>query len=150
MKRDLLLITMILALTACKKELADIMPIEPAIELVSIGPSSVTEFEQPVLLRFSYKDGDGDLGQDDPDEYSLWVKDSRLNTADGYHIIPLSPPDIELPIQGELQVQLTPLFLLGNGSEEVMTYSFHVVDRAGHRSNEITSSPITILAQDSI
>jgi len=150
MKQIAFLLSVICILVACKKELVDIMPREPSIELISVGPSTVIEFEQAVVLRFSYEDGDGDLGRDDPDDHSLWVKDSRLNTADGYHIIPLSPPDTELAIKGELEVQLSPLFLLGNGTEEQMTYSFHVVDRAGNRSNEIVTSMITILPQDSI
>lgn len=137
-------------LVACKKEQADIMPMEPSIELISVGPAQVTEFETAVMLRFSYKDGDGDLGRTDPDDYSLWVKDSRLSMADGYHIIPLAPPDEEMAIEGELEVELTPLFLLGNAAEEVMTYSFHVMDRAGNRSNEITTPAITINAQDTI
>jgi hypothetical protein len=69
-----------------------------------------------------------------------------LNTADGYHIQPLAPPDTEVPIQGELSVVLTPLFLLGSSEQEVMTYTFHVEDRSGQRSNSITTVPITILA----
>lgn len=150
MKQIALLLSVIGVLVACKKEVVDIMPREPSIELISVGPSTVIEFEQPIVLRFKYEDGDGDLGQTDPDDHSLWVKDSRLKTADGYHIIPLSPPDTELAIRGELEVQLSPLFLLGNGTEEQMTYSFHVVDRAGNRSNEIVTTMITILPQDSL
>lgn len=150
MKQIASLLSVICFLAACKKETVDIMSREPSIELISVGPSSVIEFQEPVLLRFKYEDGDGDLGQTDPDDHSLWVKDSRLNTADGYHIIPLSPPDTELAIKGELAVQLSPLFLLGNGTEEQMTYSFYVVDRAGNRSNEIITPQITILQQDSI
>lgn len=137
-------------LAACKKEQADIMPMEPSIELVSVGPAAVIAFQQPVLLRFSYKDGNGDLGRMDPDDYSLWVKDSRLGVADGYHIIPLAPPDTEVPIQGELEVELDALFLLGNGAEEIMTYSFYVEDNAGNKSNEITTTAIVISQQDSI
>lgn len=150
MKQITSLLTVICFLFACKKEATEIIPREPSIELLSVGPSTVIEFEQPVLLRFSYEDGDGDLGQSDPDEHSLWVKDSRLNTPDGYHIIPLAPPDTELAIKGELEVQLSPLFLLGNGTEEQMTYSFYIVDRAGNRSNEIATPAITILPQDSV
>lgn len=146
------MVTLLVAcsLAACKKERADIMPLEPVIELIEVGPDQVTEFETTVLLRFSYKDGDGDLGRMDPDDYSLWVKDSRLSVADGYHIIPLAPPDETIAIEGELEVELTPLFLLGNASQEVMTYSFYVMDRAGNRSNEITTPAITINEQDSI
>jgi hypothetical protein len=148
--RALLGIFLFAGIVACKKEQSDIMPLEPTIELIAMGPNTVVEFEQPVVLRFSYKDGNGDLGRYDPDDHSLWVKDSRLAVADGYHIIPLAPPDTEVPIQGELEVELNPLFLLGNAGQEVMTYSFYVVDRAGNRSNEITGPAITILAQDTI
>lgn len=133
-----------LLLVACKKEKVEVMAKEPVIELISVGPSQVVEFQSTVVLRFSYKDGDGDLGRTDPDDHSLWVKDSRLSVADGYHIIPLAPPDTEIAIQGELTVELAPLFLLGNSAQEVMTYSFYIVDRAGNRSNTITTSAITI------
>lgn len=150
MRPIVIVVWCVLVLTACKKEQADIMPMEPSIELISVGPDAVIEFQRPVLLRFSYKDGNGDLGRVDPDDYSLWVKDSRLAMADGYHIIPLSPPDTEVPIQGELEVELDPLFLLGNGAEEIMTYSFHVQDNAGNKSNEVTTPAIVITAQDSI
>ena len=142
--KQLGVIAVVVVLSACKKEQDPIMPIEPAIELISIGPGTVIEFQTAVRLRFSYKDGDGDLGQYDPDDHTLWVKDSRLSVADGYHIVPLAPPDTEIPIQGELEVELSPLFLLGNADQEVMTYSFYVVDRAGNRSNTIDSDPITI------
>lgn len=148
--RGLILVLLAVGLQACKKEQAPIMPLEPAIELISVGPAVVTEFQTPVILRFSYKDGDGDLGRTDPDDHSLWVKDSRLPEADGYHIIPLAPPGEAIAIQGELEVELTPLFLLGNAPQEVMNYTFHVVDRAGNRSNGITTSAITINALDSI
>jgi hypothetical protein len=137
----ILLIAM--GLTSCKKEGVESTP--PEIALVSIGPGTVLQFEDRVTLRFSYKDGNGDLGQTDPDAYTLWVKDSRLSTADGYHIPPLAPPDTEVPIQGELEVELVPLFLLGNSGQETMTYTFHITDRAGHRSNELVTSSIIIV-----
>ncbi|HMQ76423.1 MAG TPA: hypothetical protein PKE21_11550 [Flavobacteriales bacterium] len=142
--RSAIALGLVLTLAACRKEAA-LDPV-PAIELVSVGPQQVMAFDEPVRVRFTYADGDGDLGTDDPDAYTLWVKDSRLATADGYHIPPLAPPDAQVAIQGELEVELTPLFLLGNSGQEVMTYSFFVTDRAGNRSNELTTSAITIVA----
>ncbi|MBK6626696.1 MAG: hypothetical protein IPG35_03765 [Flavobacteriales bacterium] len=141
-----IVIAIILAsvLASCRKE-AVLDPV-PEIVLVSAGPQQVVAFDEPVILRFTYADGDGDLGTDDPDAYTLWVKDSRLGTADGYHIPPLAPPDAEVAIRGELEVELTPLFLLGNSGQEVMTYSFHITDRAGNRSNELTTPAITVVA----
>ena len=144
MKHAIKFLCLILLLAACKKE--EVMPATPVIELVSVSPGQVNSFGQPVTLRFSYKDGNGDLGRVDPDDYSLWVKDSRLNTADGYHIPPMAPLESEVPIQGEVSVVLTPLFLLGSSGQEVMTYTFFVEDRAGQRSNSITTSQIIIVA----
>lgn len=125
------------------------MPAVPEIAFVSMNAESVVQFEDRITIRFSYKDGDGDLGQMDPDEYTLWVKDARLDAPDGYHIPPLAPEGAEVPIQGELAVELNALFLLGNSGQEVTTYTVHVLDRAGNRSNEFTTGPITIHA-DSI
>ena len=143
MKPFFIAVAMIAVLTSCKKEKVESTP--PEIALVSVGPNTVLEFDDAVTLRFSYKDGNGDLGQDDPDAYTLWVKDSRLSAADGYHIPPLAPPGEELPIQGELEVELVPLFLLGSSGEETMTYTFFITDRAGHHSNEIVTTPILVV-----
>lgn len=142
------MIAIAVAALSCKKEA--VIPTSPVIEIVSAGPTEVDEFAEGVVLRFSYKDGDGDLGETDPDAYTLWVKDSRLNAADGYHIPPLAPPDTEVPIQGELEVTLTPLFLLGSSGQEVMTYTFYITDRAGNKSNELVTSSITVVADTTI
>ena len=145
-KRDLFL--SILLLVACKKE-EPVLPLVPEIALVSMSAQEVTSFEDRITIRFSYKDGDGDIGQADPDAYTLWVKDARLSTADGYHIPPLAPEGAEVPIQGELNVELNALFLLGNSGQEETSYSIYLLDRAGNRSNMVTTGPI-IIATDSI
>lgn len=129
---------------ACKKEA--VMPSTPEIALISLSPSEVQAFGDHVALRFSYKDGDGDLGQSDPDAFTLEVKDSRLSTADWYHIPPLAPPGEEVAIQGELAVELNTLFLLGNSGEETLTYTIRLHDRAGNVSNTLQSGPIVVHA----
>lgn len=77
---------------------------------------------------------------------TLWVKDNRLNAADGYHIPPAIAAYVQVPAQGELEVALTPLFLLGSSGQEVMTYTFYITDRAGNKSNELVTSLITVVA----
>ncbi len=72
------------------------------------------------------------------------MKDARLQGTDGYHIPPLAPEDADVPIQGELEVELNALFLLGNSGQEETSYTMYVVDRAGNRSNEFTTGMITI------
>ena len=125
------------------------MPATPEISLLSVSTQSVVQFTDRVSLRFAYKDGDGDLGQVDPDDYTLWVKDARLNTADGYHIPPLAPEGEAVPIQGELTMELNALFLLGNSTQEETTYTVYLTDRAGNSSNTFVTGAIIIL-QDSI
>ncbi len=147
MKRILALATMAALLAGCKKE--EVMPSAPEIAFVSMSTQSVHEFDERVTVRFSYKDGDGDLGQEDPDNYTLWVKDARLEGTDGYHIPPLAPEDVEVPIQGELDVELNALFLLGNSGQEETSYTVYIVDRAGNRSNEFTTGMI-IITNDSL
>lgn len=142
MKRLLPLVAIAVLVAACKKE--EVMPSAPEIAFVSMSAQSVHEFDERVTVRFSYKDGDGDLGQRDPDNYTLWVKDARLQGTDGYHIPPLAPEDADVPIQGELEVELNALFLLGNSGQEETSYTMYVVDRAGNRSNEFTTGTITI------
>ena len=129
-------------LAGCKKE--EVMPTTPEIALVSVSAQEVTKFQDHVTVRFSYKDGDGDLGQTDPDDYTLWVKDARLEGSDGYHIPPLAPAGSEVPIQGEFTVELNALFLLGNSGQEQTTYTMYVVDRAGNSSNQFTTGTIVI------
>ncbi len=128
--------------SGCKK--TSTLPVEPSIELVSIGPTNVQQFRDVVTLKFKYKDGDGDVGEVDPDVPSLRVKDSRLSAPDLYHIPPLTPDQQTLMIQGEIDIPLNGLFLIGNGSQEVLTYSIVLVDRAGHYSNELVSPQITV------
>lgn len=142
MSKLFIAITVLCVLLACKKE--EVMPSTPEIAFVSMSAQSVHEFNERVKVRFSYKDGDGDLGQEDPDNYTLWVKDARLEGTDGYHIPPLAPEGSEVPIQGELEVELNALFLLGNSGQEETSYTMYVIDRAGNRSNEFTTGTITI------
>ncbi|MEM6265803.1 MAG: hypothetical protein AAGI38_25095, partial [Bacteroidota bacterium] len=63
----------------------------PSIQVVDIQPREVQEFQGNVTLTLSYKDGNGDLGAEDPDEKLLWIKDNRLDQPDYYFVKPLAP-----------------------------------------------------------
>jgi hypothetical protein len=135
-----------LLLTSCKKE--EMMPAVPEIALISVSPLEVVQFGERVKVRFSYQDGNGDLGHPDPDVPSLEVKEARLNAPDWYHIPPIAPEGSEVMIRGELEVELNALFLLGNGTVETTTYTLRIRDRAGNWSNTITTPTITIVQGD--
>ena len=143
--RKLLIIVLLISVVSsgCRKEEEEIN-VFPVIEYVSISHTEVVEFDNEVALTFSYVDEDGDLGYQDPDTYSLRVKDSRLENFDWYHIPPMTPEMQSLNISGEYTVYLNPLFLLGNGAQETTTVTLQLQDRAGNWSNQIVSPEILI------
>ena len=133
----------IILLFSCKKE-EEAYSDTPEIEFISISPSTNPEFSQNIKLVISYKDGDGDIGTEDPDEYTLLIHDSRLPAADEYHIQPLTPPNSSIQIEGELNINLAGLFVLGTGTSESTTFTVKLKDRAGNWSNLITTSSIQV------
>jgi hypothetical protein len=134
---------LLVLLMACRKE--EVAVSAPEIALVDVAPVQVVQFGERVRVRFSYKDADGDLGEADPDTPALEVKEARLAQPDFYHVPPIAPEGGSLSVQGELEVELNALFLLGNGTQETTTYTLRVRDRAGNWSNTITTPTITIV-----
>ncbi len=130
-------------LFSCKKD-EETVNVIPEIEFLSISATEVVEFDNDVSITFGYKDGDGDIGYQDPDTYSLRLKDSRLEEFDWYHIPPLTPDLQALQIEGQFTIYLHPLFLLGNGAQETATMTIQVQDRAGNWSNQIISPEVLI------
>lgn len=135
-------IAMILALAACRE--SDELDPVPTLEFISISETEVTQFENAIDVTVKYVDMDGDLGQPDPDALSMRVKDDRLEDYDWYHIPPLDPDDYSPNISGNFVVELPPLFLLGNGSQEVTKITIQVQDRAGNWSNPVETPEIII------
>ena len=133
--------------SSCEKDKEPLLDLVPHIEVQSLSPTSLVQFEDNVELILYYEDGDGDLGHENPDSLTLEVQDSRLTTPDRYHIQPLSPPDTEIPIQGTIKVALNSTFLLGNGMEEVITYTIRLRDQAGNWSNSVVTENITVLKE---
>jgi hypothetical protein len=117
----------------------------PELRVTDISPLSVRQFVDSVDLVLFYADPEGDLGSEDPDDKTLWVKDSRLAEADLYHVRPLSPPEGDpVSIQGTLVVRLKSVFLLGNGQSEQITYSVKIRDKAGNWSETDIAPTITV------
>jgi hypothetical protein len=144
--RLVLLAVILLLAISCEKEAAELpFDIIPQIGLLEVKTQEVVEFKDTLEIRISYQDGDGDLGNPDPDIPSLIVKDARLAKPDSFHLQPLAPVGSNVSIQGELLVQLPVLFILGNGSTETTNFKIKLIDRMGHESNEIQTPNIKIL-----
>lgn len=143
--RAIYIATILFLISSCKKDELIKYSNTPEIEFVSMSPSSTVEFEDQIIVKIKYKDGDGDIGTDDPDDYSIQIKDARLPAPDWYHVPPLTPPGQTLQIEGELEIVLTGLFVLGNNNQESTSFTIKLKDRAGNWSNEVKTSTLTIL-----
>lgn len=130
---------------SCTKPTNDLsFPVVPAITLDSISQDTLFEFQDKLILHLSFQDGDGDLGTSNPDVNSIFIQDSRLMNADEYYLPPLAPETASVSIQGNFDIELSTTFLLGNGTEEMTTFSIFVKDRAGNQSNTVATKEILI------
>lgn len=143
MKKYLYLLPILFVVSCAKKEDKITPDPKPILKILSLSPSSVQEF-QPVTLTLEITDGDGDIGEDNPDNKTLSIKDSRLPEADMYHVQPLAPPDTKVAIKAPLKMEIPNLFLFGNGNSEQVSFTIKIKDRSGNWSNEVSSAAITI------
>lgn len=150
------LLAALLAFVSCTKEKETIQEDEPNpdiseipfIELLSVSATTVVQFQDPLIITIEYTDGDGDLGTEDPDAYSIEVVDQR-NPAQLiflYHLSPRAPIDAEVPIQGTLDVVLPNTILLNDAADsETTTFTIRLLDRAGNWSNVVETGAITVV-----
>ena len=130
---------------SCTRQTDDLsFPVEPRISLDSISSDTLKQFEDRLVLYIQYQDGDGNLGTSDPDRNSIFVQDSRLQNPDAYYLPPLAPENATISIEGNFELELSPIFLLGNSDQETCIFSITVVDRAGNTSNEIQTPEVVI------
>ena len=124
-----------------------VFDLTPRIELVDWSADTLVEFKDQLVIRFSYEDGDGDLGNADPEVNSIFVKDARLEKAEAYDLAPIAPNGSEISITGTLRVLLSKTFVLGNADQETTTFDLYLIDQAGRQSNTIQTPPITIIRE---
>jgi hypothetical protein len=140
---------LILLFIACHKEEDEIKayPDIPEIQLVAVSHDTIRQYEDALVIRIFYKDGNGDIGFEDPQQYALFVRDVRLEEFDGFYVGPLAPPDANVPIQGELTIEFPSLFLFGNGAVEQTRFEIKMIDRAGHESNLLETDILSIIRE---
>jgi hypothetical protein len=137
-------------------------PIEPVIEYIGISKNLLeqgTGYIDSLVVRFSFTDGDGDLGfpENDPTP-SVFFRDSR----DSFFKPPIQLPYVDPQgasngISGEITVKLPTtccIFTTKEGIKlacedvpntfkfDTFYYYIKIRDRAGHESNEIRTEPI--------
>ena len=136
-----ILLIVVLLTFSCKKE--DQFT-EFRISLKNTTPTNLQEFQENVIVTISYQHPEGFLGFSDPDYLSLEIHDSRLTSPDYYHLQPLTPPNENISIQGEIDVEIDSPFRFGNGNSETLTYSLRIQDNKKNWSNSITTPTITV------
>lgn len=132
----------VLLFTGCKPH-EEIGPI-PEIEFVSVTPQTVKEFTDSLVFTISYRDGDGDLGENHPDAENFFLSDSRNNVIYKFRIPQLAPDDANIIIEGKLHITLANTAITNGSNSQTFTYGIYVKDRAGNQSNTVTTSPVTV------
>ena len=140
--RRLTYILIVLLLFACKKD--DALSVVPTIEFQSISPSIAQEYIDDIIITISYADEDGDLGENTPDIDNLFVEDSRNGIVYHYRIPQLAPNGNEITIEGNFNITINGSGITNSSNSQQVNYAIYVKDRAGNKSNTITTSNITI------
>lgn len=142
MKNLIYLVLISAFLISCKKE--EIVNDIPSIELIETSPTQVVELMEPIYFKISYRDGNGDLGENDPDVHNLILRDPRIDIKYEYRISELVPGAAEVPISGVLVFSIPNAFITDGSTQQTVNFEIYVKDRAGNKSNVINSGTITI------
>lgn len=130
--------------SSCKKDKPVENPV-PEITFISATPTNIKEYQDSLTLKFSYKDGDGDLGENSPDVKNLFITDNRIGIVYPFRIKQLAPDGANIAIQGELNAVIKNVAITDSSTSQNVTFSIYVVDRAGNKSNVLGSGVITIV-----
>ena len=129
---------------SCKKD--EIEPNDPTPEItgISISPGSVAEFSEEIVFTISYRDANGDLGENNPDAKNLLVIDNRIGIAEEFRIPELAPRGTDISIEGDLTVKLSGTGITDGSASQSFNYTVYLVDRAGLESNRFDTENITV------
>ena len=141
MKRVFFIFSIIVLFLSCKKN--DDSSVFN-IQLKEVTPLSLQQFQENISVEIIYEHPGGFLGLYHPDSLSLSVKDTRLDTPDYFHLIPLSPPNSDISIRGTIIVEIDSPFLFGNSSNETLSYKIRIKDRYGTWSNYVETPEINV------
>ncbi len=130
---------------SCRKDKVDLRDPVPAILGITVSPGTVIEFQDSILFVVSYRDGDGDLGENAPDVHNLFVQDNRINIVEEYRIRELAPAGSDVPITGNLNVVLNQTGITDGSNSQAATFTIWLRDRAGNESEKVVTESIQIV-----
>ena len=143
--------------------------IKPKIEFLSISRTLIDQLDS-IRFEFSFTDGDGDLGFQNPDTaacnlcdsscydhatFSLFITDLRTNCLAPFEGIPYIPPKGSSDaISGKINVLLANICCISPEREvcipmpnypiDTIRYTVQIRDVAGNFSNIITLPPLVV------
>jgi hypothetical protein len=140
--KNIIYLSAIVLLFSCEKE--QVISDTPIIEFKSISPATVQEYSDDIIITISYSDGDGDLGENNPDIHNLFVEDNRNGIVYQFRIPHLAPDNNSIAIEGNFNITINGSGITDESSNQQVNYAIYVTDRAGNKSNTIITSSITI------
>lgn len=142
--RPFLILLVIIFSFSCKKEEGISFDPTPKIEYIGISPTVANEYTDSVTITIKYNDGDGDLGENTTTAKNCFVTDNRIGITYQYRIKQLAPDGANIPIEGNLNIELGGQGITDNSNQQSASYTIYLVDRAGHQSNFVTTAAISI------
>ena len=130
-------------------------PIEPAIVFAGLDKDTLQQGvsnADKVRIKFTFTDGDGDLGNADS-TINIFLKDLRNNQAAATFQIPFIPvAGTKNGISGDITIAVNqtcclPSCEIPKNAMDTLRYEIFIKDRAGHESNRITTTPIALICK---
>ena len=106
---------------------------------------SIYQNKDSVIIRISYRDGDGDLGENSSGIENAEITNFRNNITYKFRIRQLAPDNANVAIQGELEFIIPGVAMENTSLASESTYfTVSITDRAGNKSNQISTDNITV------
>ena len=114
----------------------------PEISFDSISTTFLRAQQDSITIFIEFTDGDGDLGSEIIP--NLFFTDSRTGTEEGFKIPNITPEGNVKAITGIIAYTFPALYCSPppDRTLDTLSYGIYVVDRAGNKSNMITTPDI--------
>lgn len=138
-------------------------PVVPHIEFIGLSRDTLRQgiFHQDSLyVEFKFQDGDGDIGRNPGSaENNVFFIDERTGILDNTFGIPAIPEEgASNGVEGVVRILLySTCCIYPDGTDpcsvhpdyplDEVQYKIYIRDRAGNKSNEILTTPITLICQ---
>ena len=135
-------------------------PDEPFIEFIGTSKDTLRQgvfMEDSLSVSFRFEDGDGDIGRkNQASSNDIFFVDERTGTLDNTFGIPAIPQEgAANGVEGVVKVVLFSTCCIYSDGQDPCTphptinydtvqYRIYITDQAGHKSNEILTSPIIL------